>query len=252
VKAVSDQAALDASASEVKILDKLVAEEAIAPYELEKAKVEYENVAEKSAKNKLAMEQAQADLQEAIRRRDEFAQRQIVEPSVDQALEVVRKEIRVEEETMHGLLEQQKALQSREAVELKSPIDGIVIPISVRENEALPQRPGEQVMRRVGEVVRAGDAILAVAQSEPTEIVAYINEQQLGFLREKAAVELVKTRAPAQIARSAISSISPTMELMPQRLWRGPNTPQWGRPVVIDIPPGLTLVPGEVVGIRVL
>jgi hypothetical protein len=37
---------------------------------------------------------------------------------------------------------------------------------------------------------------------------------------------------------------------MPQRLWRNPNIPQWGRPVLIDIPPGLSLVPGEVVGIR--
>jgi multidrug resistance efflux pump len=252
VKMASDQATLDEWTSEVKILDKLVAEEAMAPYELEKAKTQYAAAANKIAEDKKELAQAQADLEEAARRRDEFAQRQIAEPSVDQALEVVRKEIRVEEETMRGLLEQQKALASREAVELKSPIDGVVIPISTEQDMALPKRPGEQVMRRVGEVVRAGDPILAVAQSEPTEIVAYVNEQQLGLLKEKTPVELVKTRVPAQIARSVISSISPTMELMPQRLWRSANAPQWGRPVVIDIPPGLTLVPGEVVGIRFL
>jgi hypothetical protein len=185
-----------------------------------------------------------------VQRRDQFAQQQLVEPSVDHALEVIRKEIRVQEELMKGLLEQRKALQSRQAVELTSPIDGIVIPISMRENDAESQRPGEQVMRRVGEVVRAGDPILAVAQKEPTEIVAYVSEQQLGAMKESMAVELVKVRTPAQIARSQIASVSPTMELMPQRLWRNPNIPQWGRPVLIDIPPGLSLVPGEVVGIR--
>ena len=143
-----------------------------------------------------------------------------------------------------------KALKSRKAVELKSPIEGVIIPIPVQENDALHQRPGEQVMRRVGEVVAAGDPILAVAQKEPTEIVAYVSEQQLGMLEQDMTVELVKIRTPAQIAESQIASISPTMELMPQRLWRNPNVPQWGRPVLINIPPGLSLVPGEVVGIR--
>ena len=105
-------------------------------------------------------------------------------------------------------------------------------------------------MRRIGEVVTAGDPILAVAQREPTEIVAYISEQQLGLLSEKMGVELVKTRMPAQIARSQVESIGPTIELMPQRLWRNPTIPQWGRPVLIGIPPRLSLVPGEIVGIR--
>ena len=55
---------------------------------------------------------------------------------------------------------------------------------------------------------------------------------------------------PAEIAQSQILSIGPTMELIPQRLWRNPNMPQWGRPVLVGIPPGFVLVPGEMVGIR--
>jgi multidrug resistance efflux pump len=250
VEIASDEVTQGDSAADVKILEKLVEDKAVASYEADKARAEYENVSKKIAENAKQLQQAQEDLEQAVQRRDQFAQQQLVEPSVDHALEVIRKEIRVQEELMKGLLEQRKALQSRQAVELTSPIDGIVIPISMRENDAESQRPGEQVMRRVGEVVRAGDPILAVAQKEPTEIVAYVSEQQLGAMKESMAVELVKVRTPAQIARSQIASVSPTMELMPQRLWRNPNIPQWGRPVLIDIPPGLSLVPGEVVGIR--
>lgn len=151
---------------------------------------------------------------------------------------------------MEGVMERREALRSRRSVTVKSPIEGIIIPIPVQENEASQQRPGEQVMRRVGEVVTAGDPILAVAESKPSEIVAYVNEQQLGMLREKMPVELVKVRTPAQIAPSQIRRISATMELMPQRLWRNATVPQWGLPVLINVPAELDLVPGEVVGIR--
>jgi hypothetical protein len=37
---------------------------------------------------------------------------------------------------------------------------------------------------------------------------------------------------------------------MPERLWRNPNLPQYGLPVLIKIPPGMELVPGELVGVR--
>ena len=246
----ADEVLLGDLAAEKSICEKLLEEDAIAPYELDKAKVQYESLGKKIEENSHLLVQAKADLTRAEERLVRLAEQRIAEPSVDQALEVIRREIKVQEELMKGLLARRKALKSREAVELKSPIDGIVIPISVQENDALYQRPGEQVMRRIGEVVMAGEPILAVAQSEPTEIVAYATEDQLGFLKERMTVALVKTRMPAQIARSQISSISPTLELMPQRLWRNPSIPQWGRPVLIDIPPGLTLVPGEVVGIR--
>jgi multidrug resistance efflux pump len=245
-----DEIALGDLAGEKQILEKLFQEGAIAGYELEKVKAQHENLSRKIEDESRLLAEANADVAKAEERLKQFAGQTIAGPSVDQALEVIRKRIGVQEELMNGLLERLKALKSRKAVELKSPIKGRVIPIPVRENDALQQRAGEHVMRRVGEVVRAGDPILAVALEEPTEIVAYVSEQQLSGLKADMPVELVKIRSPAQIAESQIASISPTMELMPQRLWRNPNVPQWGRPVLINIPPGLSLVPGEVVGIR--
>lgn len=237
-------------AMEVKILDKLVTDEAVAPYEMEKVKVQHESLATKIEKDEALLAQARVTLDKARQRWERFLQQEVARPSVDHALEVIRKEINVQEEVMKGLLQQLRALESREAVELTSPIDGVVIPLYVQANEVLQQRPGENLMRRVGEVVTAGEPILAVAEREPTEIVAYASERQIGALKGQMKVLLVKATTPAQIAQSNIVSIGPTIEVMPQRLWRNPTMPQWGRPVLIDVPQGLSVIPGEVVGIR--
>ena len=199
------------------------------------------------------LEQTERDLELARQRLDEFAQRQLTHPSVDGALEVIRKEIRVQEEIVQGLLKQIEALKSRKAIELKAPFDGVVIPIQGQANQTILRRPGEDVMRRAGEVVRAGDTILAIAELKPSEVVAYVSEGQLGLVREKSPVEIVKNRPPEDKARSEVTYVGPTMELMPEQLWRNPTVPQWGRPIVIEIPAGrLELIPGELVGIRTL
>jgi multidrug resistance efflux pump len=241
---------LEEAAVQVKISQKLLEEEAIVPFELEKIKVRYDSVTKEVQENERLLEEAKTVLGQARQRCAEFATHELPAPSEDAALEAIRKQIHVQEEVMKGLLEQLAAWKTRHALELKSPIDGIIIPIHGQRNDAMLQRPGEEVFRRPGEVVRAGDPILAVAEAQPTEVVAYVSEQQLGYLKKRMAVELVKTRAPAQVAQSTIAEIGPTLEQLPQRLWRSPSIPQWGLPVLIKIPPGLALVPGEVVGIR--
>lgn len=245
-----EQVTLNGLAVQVKINQKLLEEEAIVPFELEKVKVQYEGAARQVQENERRLEEAKAALTQTQQRRDEFTAHELPEQSEDAALEAIRKQIVVQEEIMQGLLEQLAAWKARRGVELKSPIDGVIIPIHGQRNDALLQRPGEEVLRQVGEVVRAGEPILVVAEAKPTEVVMYVNEQQIGYLKKGMPVELVKNRMPAQIARSQIAEIGPTIELMPQRLWRSPAIPQWGMPVLIGIPPGLELIPGEVVGIR--
>ena len=77
-----------------------------------------------------------------------------------------------------------------------------------------------------------------------------MGQSQLGVLKEAMAVELITIREPRQVAQSFVSSIGPTIELKPQRLWRNPTIAEWGRPVLIQIPAELTIAPGEVIGIR--
>ncbi|MEN6576058.1 MAG: hypothetical protein ABFD90_06930 [Phycisphaerales bacterium] len=246
----SEEINLNTLAVQLQVTEKLVEEKVVVPLELELIKVQHDSTVKKIKEYQAELEQAQADQVEAERRRDEFASQQLPQQSVDDALEAIRKEAKVQEELIKGLRAQIAVFKTRTAVELKSPIDGVVIPISGKANEVLLKRQGEETIRRAGEVVAAGDPILAVAQTQPTEIIAYANEQQVGFLESDMTVELVKMRYPAQIAQSRVLSIGPTIELVPQRLWRSPTIPQWGRPVVIEIPQGLTVIPGELLGIR--
>lgn len=241
---------LNSLAVQLQSTEKLVEEKVVVPFELEKVRTDYESAAKKIREYQEALRQAQEDQAQAERRRDEFARQELPQTSVDDALEAIRKEARVQEELIKGLQRQIAAFRARTAVEIKSPIDGVVIPISGKANEALLKRQGEETIRRAGEVVAAGDPILAVAQTEPTEIIAYASEQQAGLLEQQMRVELVKMGYPSQIAQSRVLSIGPTIELMPQRLWRSPTIPQWGRSVVIEVPAGLAVIPGELVGIR--
>ena len=248
----SDRVLLTDLAAEVEITGALVKEDAVAPYEFQKAKAQHDSLASKVQENETMLAQAEKDLVLAKQRLDDFAQRQLVHPSVDGALEVIRKQIRVQEELVQGFVDQLDALKARRVIELKAPFAGVVISIQGRANQAILRRAGEDVIRQAGEVVQAGESILAVAESRPSEIVAYVSESQLGLVREKTPVEIVKSRPPEQKARCEVTYIGPTLELMPEQLWRNPAVPQWGRPIVIRIPEGLELVAGELVGVRTL
>jgi multidrug efflux pump subunit AcrA (membrane-fusion protein) len=246
----SDRILLEDLAAQVKDTRNLVEQKALAPYEQEKAQVQYDVLAKKIDENKNLLEQAKSDLEQARQRRDEYTKNNPFNPSVDDALEVIRKKIAVQENLMKGVNAQLDALMASESLEVKAPIDGIVIPIQQQANEARLLRPGEKIIGRPGEVVTAGEPILGIAEARPKEIIAYIGERLLGQLQANMPVELIKEREPPQIARSQITQIGPTMELMPERMWLNPNIPQWGRPVLIEIPEGLELIPGEMVGIR--
>jgi multidrug resistance efflux pump len=220
--------ALEQRALDMKLAQDLLEKDAVAPYEVQKAKVEYDTVVKTLEENIHLLEQAQKDLDERRRRRDEFARQQLEHPSVDSALEVIRKAINVQERRVEGLLAR------RVALELKSPSSGVVSLVS----------------HQPGDAVQANETILTVAEPSPTEILAYVREDQVSQLREGMLVQLVKTGDRPQIAQSQVVSVGPAVEQMPPRLWLNPNFPEWGRPFLVKIPPDMKLLAGERVGIH--
>jgi multidrug resistance efflux pump len=225
---------LEDLALDVKITQDLVEKQAVVPYELQKVQAQYNTMAKQVAENEQLLDQANAALKQAIERRDEYIKYQTHQPSVDDALEVIRKAIKVQERRMDELLTQLEALDLRESLELKAPFDGVV----------------SEIQHFQTETVLAGEAILTITQTKPTEIIAYASEEQANLIREGMTVELVKSIEPAQIARSRVISVGPVVEQMPVRLWQNPNVPQWGRPFLIQVPAQMKLVIGEVIGIR--
>ena len=122
----------------------------------------------------------------------------------------------------------------REKVVLTAPCDGYV----------------SDILSRVGEAVMQGVEILSIAEEKPRVIIAYASEVVVGQLEIGKRVEVVKGSEPEQKGPSEVTYIGPAVEQMPVRLWRNPNFPQWGRPMLIEIPLGMKLIPGEMVGIR--
>jgi multidrug resistance efflux pump len=124
--------------------------------------------------------------------------------------------------------------QRREKLVLTAPCDGYI----------------SDITSEVGEAVMQGVEILSIAKEKPRAIIAYANEGIVGQLSIGKRVEVVKGSMPPQKGPSTVTYIGPAVEQLPQRLWRHPNFPQWGRPLLIDIPSDMHLIPGEIVGIK--
>ena len=197
-------------------------------YNIEKAQAQYDTLARKIEENQKRLEQAKVNIANAIKRRDEFLETQKIQPSPDAALEAISKSINVQQQLMNELTVQSKSLV------LKSPADGIIT----------------EITQRAGEVVTPGTVILTIAEAIPTEVIAYASESGHSTIKPNQKVELVKTGAAPQVARSQIVQVGPAIDMVPERLQNHPDMPQWGRPFMVKIPPGMELVPGEKVGIR--
>jgi len=249
----TDQIAHDDLATQIKIAEQLIADgndSTVEIFALRGLKTQRGNLTRKMGEYRQMLQQAGADLVKAEQRHSEYAQSEVGDGSITDALNAIRTQIDAHEELKAQIRGQIEALNVRQTVELKAPFDGVVIPIPLQAGESAALRSGEKLLRRPGEVVSAGEPILAIAEADPREIIAYVSEGALGHVRENMEVQMVKSRERAQIARSVVLSIGPTAERMPERLWYSPNIPQWGWPVLLNVPPGMELVAGEVVRIK--
>jgi len=197
-------------------------------YNILKAQAQYDTLARKIEKNIELLAQAKDNAAEAQKRKNEFFSMQPVYPSPDIALLAISKAIDVQQQLMKEVLVEGRVLV------IESPVDGVV----------------SQIIAKTGEVAAAELPILTISEINPTEVIAYASDSTHNRIKQGQRVELVKNGATPQIAQSQITQIGPAIDNLPERLQIRPDTPQWGRPFMVKIPPGMTLVPGEKVGIR--
>jgi len=197
-------------------------------YEQRKLKKQYDALAKEIEEKRHLLVQAENDLQQAISRRNEFALRQPVNPELKTVLEPIQAAIRVKEVQIAEIL------TDRQALELKAPFDGIV----------------SEILHKSGEAVLAGEPILSIAETKPREILAYANQNLASRLEANMKVKLIKNSEPQQIANSQITHLGPGVQLVPEQLRSDPAVLEWGRPMLIRVPPNMKLMPGEIVGIK--
>jgi len=228
VQLETDRITLHNLEMEKQISQSLLDEQAIAPYEVQKAQLQYDALAKQVEENEHLLQQATKVFLNAQQRSEQYSQLHPVHPSIEVALKPIHEAVTVQEQ----LIEELRA--RAQPVVLNAPFAGVV----------------SHIDRRPGDAVLAGDPILTVVEAEPREVIAYVRQNLLGGVQEMMDVELVTTSEPVRVAASQVTGIGPAVELMPERLWVNPNIPEWGRPILIKIPPGLELVPGELVGVR--
>ncbi len=196
-------------------------------YETEKLKTEAEALAKEIEENQLLLAQVEENLQQANERLQIILKKQPINPSIELALQPIREKINVQEQAILELM------RDRPALEIKSPFKGVV----------------SRIRRRVGETIMPRDPILNIVESEPRVIVAYVREPGISQVKENMKVNVLKRSYPMQQASSYVAYMGPGLEELPPQLLANTTTPQWGRPVLIPIPAGMDLIPGETVGI---
>ena len=216
---------------EIEIVKELVQQNAAEAYELQKAQTSYAVLQEKVTRSEQLLAQAETDYEAARLRKDEFEQKVPYRPQVaDRELAPIRQAILVQEKRIDELMTQ------RDIIVLVAPFDGVV----------------NTVNYKAGQTVVRGDSIMTVVKPQPEYIMAWVPQKDMGRFDVNTKVKIVSQSTPYQSFQSQISHMGAALELLPERLWKVPTTPEWGRSVKIPIQPGFQCLHNEVLGIKTL
>ncbi|MCD6393743.1 MAG: HlyD family efflux transporter periplasmic adaptor subunit [Planctomycetes bacterium] len=234
LKAVQEPDRIKLAEMELKVksfmVQNLIEQDNAAVYNYKMLQLQYDALAKKIEENDKLLAKSEEDLRKAEDQREAFAKQQPPDASLDRTLEPIRRAIVVQQKRIAELSVE------REPVILRVPFAGLV----------------SEIVHRAGEVILPGDAVLTISENKPREIAAWVSESQANVIQKDMRVRLVKNSEPPQIANSQVVYLGPNVELVPQRLWDSPDTPKWGRRMLIGIHADMKLLPGEVVGIRQL
>jgi multidrug resistance efflux pump len=229
---------------EVATLTYLSEQKAVAPFELEQARIEQQRLEQVVAKYEGIQTEAQQNLKEAKQRQEAFVALPHSPLATDvnniaalaqRMRRVTDMEIATQRQRLHEIDQRLQNLNQPQLVQLKAPFDGIV----------------SQLPLSMGEVVDVNVPVLHLAGQAATEVIAYIPGDQSDRLQLGMTVDVVKNSQPQQFMQGCeVIAIGPTIEQVPAQLWQHPSMPQWGRAFLIRVPAELQLLAGEKVGIR--
>jgi len=209
----------------------LLAGELVSVREVERVQTERDALAKKVSENEVFLERARADLAEAEARRAEFLAERPDLAVNDAAGQALSAQVEVLEKRLEAVAVR------RDDLVLTAPFDGAVVQI--------PVCPGQ--------VVRPGDPVLTLTSSRAEQIVVWLDETSVERLRNRPNLEARVTQARGGRQVHAVCSVvrigSAVVDL-PTELWPSLDRPLRGRPVVLGVPLGMQLVPGELVMVR--
>jgi multidrug resistance efflux pump len=226
----SDQVEWERLDRDVRRLGPLLTQGVIGHSEFDSVKLSRDRIGKLIDENRVLLAQTEDEHLTARNRRLDYERELPTLPEGDSLLRPLSEAITVESRRLEEI-----ELQ-RQGLILRSPVHGQV----------------SQILCRRGQSVVPGEPILMIAENAVQQIVAYLNEADRTEVSPNTPV-LVSSRMRARAAgESVVLNVSPAIEMLPQRLWRDPRYPDYGRAVMIATVPGLELTPGEVVDIKFL
>ena len=122
----------------------------------------------------------------------------------------------------------------RESLVLRSPVAGQVT----------------QILCRKGQSIEPGEPVLTIAEDSVREIITFLDDGDTEPISSNTPV-LLSSRSPGgTMAESVVLRVGESIQPLPQRLWRDPRFPDYGRAVVIAATPTMRLTPGELVHVK--
>lgn len=194
------------------------------------ARLQHEQVRRRLEDNVVLLAQTEAEYEQARARREGFERNLPQLPRDEPLITPVREAIAVETRR----LEEIELL--RQSMVLRSPVVGRV----------------SQILCSRGQAVEPGEPILLIAEQSVREIIAYLNEEAGSQIREDSPVLVSNRNGGGTVAESVVLRVSPSVQMLPQRLWADSRVPSYGRAVVIAAYPGMSLTPGQMVDVRFL
>jgi len=226
----ADRITLEFLRIQMELMGDLYEKRAVSEIQFRSAQTEHAALEKKIKENEKVLVQVKRDLEKVLERQEAFAWQHATPPALDKVLAPFRAALTVQERRVGELF------LNRSMLVLTSPMDGVV----------------SEVLRGVGEAIMAGEPILTVTVSQPSEVIVYATPAQVGKLGAGTAVRVQVTRpgsSKAQVQSKVIAS-SPTARQLPMQLWRNPSVAEWGWPVKIALPSELGVLCGELVGVQ--
>jgi multidrug resistance efflux pump len=141
--------------------------------------------------------------------------------------------LRAELEVLRGM----RALLDvrKEALTLRAPGPG--------EVSAIYLRPGELVVE--GSIVMTINGPAGQGGAGPAIVYVCASEDQSAPVRVGEVVELSPPQGGNAVLTGHVDRLAPAVTLLPERCWKDPRMPLWGRGIYVMVDDGVSLLPGQ-------
>jgi multidrug resistance efflux pump len=190
---------------------------------LDDVRLRHETVVARVEANRRLLSKLEGELDAAVARRKDFERRVPAESNDDVVMAPLRAAIEVQRRRIDELRAE------RERLVLRAPVTGQVV----------------AVLAHTGQAVVAGEPVVTIARPFASEVVGYLPEGGERDLAERAHVVVSRHDDRTVSAESLVLRVSAALEMLPERLWRRPGVPDWGRPFIVAGAQPLDLLPGE-------